>query len=145
MVGVMGGVALLVAAFGVANTMTMAILERTREIGLMKAVGATDGNILTVFLVEAGSVGFFGGLAGIITSLVLQAIINQAVANAPSSEGGVSFLPVDLNNLNGQLVVIPLELMLFGMLLATGVGLLAGFYPSLRAARMTTVVALKTD
>ncbi len=145
MLGGIGGVALLVAAFGVANTMTMAILERTREIGLMKAVGATDGNILTVFLVEAGSVGFFGGLAGIITSLVLQAIINQAVANAPSSEGGVSFLPVDLNNLNGQLVVIPLELMLFGMLLATGVGLLAGFYPSLRAARMTTVVALKTD
>ena len=52
--GGVGGVALLVAAFGVANTMTMAILERTREIGLMKAVGATDRDVLTIFLIEAG-------------------------------------------------------------------------------------------
>jgi putative ABC transport system permease protein len=147
MLGGIGGVALLVAAFGVANTMTMAILERTREIGLMKAVGATDGNILTVFLVEAGSVGFFGGLAGLSVSLLVQSVVNQAIANAPRGDGGggVSFLPIDLNNFNGELVVIPLELMLFGLALATGVGLLAGFYPSLRAARMTTVTALKTD
>src|SRR5690606_35706683 len=61
MLGAVGGVALLVAAFGVANTMTMAILERTREIGLMKASGATDREVLTVFLIEAGMVGFCGG------------------------------------------------------------------------------------
>lgn len=147
MLGGIGGVALLVAAFGVANTMTMAILERTREIGLMKAVGATDGNILTVFLVEAGSVGFFGGLAGLSVSLLIQNLVNQAIANAPRGDGsgGMSFLPIDLNNFSGELVVIPLELMLFGLGLATTVGLLAGFYPSLRAARMTTVTALKTD
>ncbi len=149
MLGGVGAVALLVAAFGVANTMTMAILERTREIGLMKAVGATDGNILTIFLVEAGLVGFLGGLSGVGVSLLLQRIINEAVSTPPPTDGsGMGpgmFLPVDLSNLQGGLVVIEPELIVFGMALATGVGLLAGLYPSLRAARMNTVAALKTE
>jgi putative ABC transport system permease protein len=149
MLGGVGGVALLVAAFGVANTMTMAILERTREIGLMKAVGATDTNILTIFLVEAGLVGLIGGASGISVSLLLQRIINEAVMNQqpadPNNGGGAMFLPVDLSNLKDGLVVIPAELILFAMLLATSVGIIAGLYPALRAARMTTVVALKSD
>jgi len=149
MLGGVGAVALLVAAFGVANTMTMAILERTREIGLMKAVGATDGNILTIFLVEAGLVGFLGGLSGVGVSLLLQRLINDALASAPAPDpnnpGGGMFLPVDLSNLQGGLVVIDPELILFGLVLATGVGLVAGLYPSLRAARMNTVTALKTE
>ncbi|MFN8371373.1 MAG: ABC transporter permease [Anaerolineae bacterium] len=61
MLGGIGGIALLVAAFGVANTMTMAILERTKEIGLMKAIGARDLDVMTIFLLEAGLVGFGGG------------------------------------------------------------------------------------
>ena len=149
MLGGVGAVALLVAAFGVANTMTMAILERTREIGLMKAVGATDGNVLTIFLVEAGLVGFVGGLSGVGLSLLLQNIINQAVANSPAPDpnnpGAGMFLPVDLSNLEGGLVVIQPELIAFGLVLATSIGLVAGLYPSLRAARMNTVTALKTD
>jgi putative ABC transport system permease protein len=150
MLGGVGGVALLVAAFGVANTMTMAILERTREIGLMKAVGATDSNILTIFLVEAGLVGFVGGLAGVGISLAIGQLINESIANAPAPEPGAGggpgmFLPVDLSNLQGGLVVIQPELILFGLALATVVGTLAGLYPAYRAARMTTVIALKTD
>ncbi len=62
---VLGGVALLVAAFGVANTMTMTILERTCEIGLMKAVGATDRDVLTIFLIEAALVGCRGWVSRI--------------------------------------------------------------------------------
>lgn len=148
MLGGVGAVALLVAAFGVANTMTMAILERTREIGLMKAVGATDSNILTIFLVEAGLVGFLGGLSGVGVSLLLQRVINEAVSTAASTGSGPGpgmFLPVDLNNLQGGLVIIEPELIAFGLALATGVGLLAGLYPALRAARMNTVTALKTE
>lgn len=144
--GGVGGVALLVAAFGVANTMTMAILERTREIGLMKAVGATDRDVLTVFLIEAALVGLSGGLAGIGASLVIQNLINQAVQNAPVEQGsGFIFLPVDPSQLGAGLVIIPTELALFALVLATGVGIVAGLYPALRAARMTTVVALKTE
>ena len=145
--GGVGGVALLVAAFGVANTMTMAILERTREIGLMKAVGATDRDVLTVFLIEAALVGLAGGTAGIGASLLIQNVVNEALRNAPvdQSGGGMIFLPVDTSMLGSGLIVIPSELALFALLLATGVGIFAGFYPALRAARMTTVVALKTE
>ncbi|MDX2160243.1 MAG: ABC transporter permease [bacterium] len=146
MLGGVGGVALLVAAFGVANTMTMAILERTREIGLMKAIGATDRDVLTVFLIEAGMVGLCGGIAGVLTAFGLQNLINQAIASAPQGEqGGITFLPIDTSQLDGGLMIIPPELAVFAMVLATSVGLFAGFYPALRAARMTTVVALKTD
>jgi ABC-type antimicrobial peptide transport system permease subunit len=115
----------------------------------MKAVGATDGNVLTIFLVEAGLVGFVGGLSGVGLSLLAQNLINQAVANAPAPDpnnpGAGMFLPVDLSNLEGGLIVIAPELILFGLILATSIGLVAGLYPSLRAARMNTVMALKTD
>jgi putative ABC transport system permease protein len=145
MLGGVGGVALLVAAFGVANTMTMAILERTKEIGVMKAIGATDRDVLTVFLIEAGLVGFSGGVAGVGLALFIQNVANNALANAPQQQQGVSFLPVDLNALGGQLFVIPPELLVGGILLATVVGLSAGFYPALRAARLTPVIALKQE
>lgn len=147
MLGGVGGVALLVAAFGVANTMTMAILERTKEIGLMKAIGATDRDVLTVFLLEASLVGFCGGMSGVGVAMVLQNAINSALANAPTdpSGGGAMFLPIDPAQLNGNLMVIPPELSLFAITLATIVGLLAGTLPALRAARMPPVLALKSE
>jgi putative ABC transport system permease protein len=145
MLGGVGGVALLVAAFGVANTMTMAILERTKEIGLMKAIGATDRDVLTVFLIEAGLVGFMGGLAGVGLSLFLQNVINQAVLNAPTGQQGGIGLPFDTSQIGGNLVVIPTELTIFALILATAVGLGAGLYPALRAARLPPVIALKME
>jgi putative ABC transport system permease protein len=143
--GGVGGVALLVAAFGVANTMTMAILERTREIGLMKAIGATDSDVLTVFLVEAGLVGFIGGLAGVGLSLGLQRVINDAVAGISPDQGGVQFLPFDASRIGDQLIIIPPTLMLFAIGLATAVGVLAGVLPALRAANLPPVMALKQE
>ncbi len=146
MLGGVGGVALLVAAFGVANTMTMAILERTKEIGLMKAIGATDRDVLTIFLIEAGLVGFFGGAAGISVSLFLQNVINGAIQNTPQDGGtSISFLPIDPSQLGGKLIVIPPELMIFAILLATAVGMGAGLYPALRAASLPPVIALKQE
>ncbi|MCU0482173.1 MAG: ABC transporter permease [Anaerolineae bacterium] len=148
MLGGVGGVALLVAAFGVANTMTMAILERTKEIGLMKAIGATDRDVLTIFLIEAGLVGFVGGVTGVGTALFLQNVINQAVANASLSQtgdSGMMFLPLDVSQIGGNLMVIPSELILFALVLATMVGVVAGTYPALRASRMPPVLALKSE
>ncbi|MDZ4670117.1 MAG: FtsX-like permease family protein [Phototrophicales bacterium] len=150
MLGGVGGVALLVAAFGVANTMTMAILERTKEIGLMKAIGARDRDVMTIFLIEAGLVGFVGGLSGVGTALFLQQVINQAVATATaagdgSQGGGMMFLPLDVSQIGGNLMVIPGELIAFALILATTVGVVAGLYPALRASRMPPVIALKSE
>ncbi len=129
--GGVGGIALLVAAFGVANTMTMAILERTREIGLMKAIGATDRDVLTIFLIEAGLVGLVGGLSGLAVSYVIQNLINEALRNLPQGDqgGGFIFLPVDTSQIGGNLLVIPPELALFALSLATLVGICAGLVP----------------
>lgn len=145
MLGAIGGVALLVAAFGVANTMMMAILERTREIGIMKAIGATDETILTLFLLEAGLVGLVGGVSGVVLAHGLANIVNTALLNAPQTEGGYYFLPFDPNQIGGELLVIPSELTLFAIVLATSVGVVAGFYPAWRAAHMPPVLALKHD
>ncbi len=147
--GGVGGIALLVAAFGVANTMTMAILERTREIGLMKAIGATDRDVLTVFLIEAGLVGLAGGATGVGLSYFLQNLINSALAGAgapdPSQPSIANFLPFDTSKIGGQLFVIKPELAVFALILATAVGLGAGLYPALRAARLPPVIALKSE
>ncbi|MCS6834420.1 MAG: FtsX-like permease family protein [Anaerolineae bacterium] len=150
MLGGIGGIALLVAAFGVANTMTMAILERTREIGLMKAIGATDAEVMTIFLMEAGMVGLLGGLSGLGVSLAAQEAVNRLVANLTAQgqdqSGGVAFLPIDVQNLGDGLMIIDPPLMLFALALATLVGLIAGAYPAYRAAvHLTPVAALKTD
>jgi putative ABC transport system permease protein len=144
LLGGVGGVALVVAAFGVANTMTMAILERTREIGLMKAVGAADRHILVVFLIESILVGLSGGAAGVAVSLLLRNMINNAIGNMGTNTGPV-FLPIDPTMIQGNLIVIPFELMAFGVGLAALVGLGAGLYPALRAARLEPVVALKSE
>ncbi len=147
--GGVGGIALLVAAFGVANTMTMAILERTREIGLMKAIGATDRDVLTVFLIEAGLVGLAGGATGVGLSYFLQHLINSALASAgapdPNQPSIANFLPFDTSKIGGQLFVIKPELAVFALVLATTVGLGAGLYPALRAARLPPVIALKSE
>ncbi|MGH2524471.1 MAG: ABC transporter permease, partial [Anaerolineales bacterium] len=74
--GGVGAIALLVAAIGIANTMAMAILERTREIGLMKAVGATNRDVLSVFLGEAAGIGFVGGMGGVALGWGAGQVIN---------------------------------------------------------------------
>lgn len=130
MLGAVGGVALLVAAFGVANTMMMAILERTREIGIMKAIGATNETIMTLFLLESGLVGLTGGITGVLLAQGLANLVNTGIQNMPQSEGGVYFLPIDPNQIGGQLLVIPSELTWFAIILATAVGVVAGIYPA---------------
>jgi putative ABC transport system permease protein len=141
--GGVGFVALLIASFGVANTMMMAIIERTSEIGLLKALGARDRDVLAIFLLEAGLVGFVGGLMGIAAALFLRGQINGFIADSASN----TQLSVLLNSsqLTGDLVIIPPELLLFGLILATGVGLGAGFFPAMTAAQLSPVIALKQE
>lgn len=138
--GGIGAIALLVAAIGIANTMTMAILERTREIGLMKAVGATNRDVLTIFLGEAAGIGFLGGLGGALLGWVggyaLNVVSMQFLASQAQQQGYMS---------TGLSADTPLWLLLFAILFATLVGFLSGLYPALRAATLEPVTALKYE
>ena len=92
--GGVGAIALLVAAIGIANTMAMAILERTREIGLMKAIGATNRDVLSIFLGEAAGIGFIGGMGGVLLGWSAGQIINVLamayLAGQAATSGGTA-------------------------------------------------------
>jgi putative ABC transport system permease protein len=138
--GGVGAIALLVAAIGIANTMAMSILERTREIGLMKAVGATNRDVLAIFLGEAAGIGFIGGLGGIIIGWLagqgLNVIAIVYLAGQAGQQGG---LPPSVA------VYTPYWLPLFALLFSTIIGMISGLYPALRAATMIPVLALKYE
>lgn len=138
--GGVGAIALLVAAIGIANTMAMAILERTREIGLMKAVGATNRDVLSIFLGEAAGIGFVGGLGGVVLGWGASAILNVVALSyfaSQASQGGGA-LPTAAAS-------TPFWLPVFALVFATVIGLLSGLYPALRAATLVPVNALKYE
>ena len=133
--GGIGGIALLVAAVGVINTMVMATLERTREIGIMRAVGATKKTIRRLFRVEAGLLGFIGGLYGVIISFGFAFGLNQ-ILNKQLSDSGIA---------NRNLVSISPQVALVVLLITTLIGMLAGSLPARRAANMDPVEALRYE
>jgi len=138
--GGVGAIALLVAAIGIANTMAMAILERTREIGLMKAVGATNRDVLSIFLGEAAGIGFLGGLGGVLIGWLAGAGINVValvyLAQQSASQGGTP---------PSVAVSTPGWLPAFALVFATLIGFVSGLYPALRAATLVPVQALKYE
>lgn len=138
--GGVGAIALLVAAIGIANTMTMAILERTREIGLMKAVGATNKDILGIFLGEAAGIGFLGGLGGVIlgwgASAVLNVLALSYYASQVAQQGGL---------VPSMATSTPFWLPVFALVFSTVIGVLSGLYPAMHAATMVPVTALKYE
>ena len=138
--GGVGAIALIVAAIGIANTMTMAILERTREIGLMKAVGASNKDVLSIFLGEAAGIGFIGGLGGVLIGWGASAIINVVAlsyyASQVAEQGGL---------VPSMATSTPFWLPIFALVFATVIGLISGLYPALNAATMVPVTALKYE
>ena len=138
--GGVGAIALLVAAIGIANTMAMSILERTREIGLMKAVGATNRDVLAIFLGEAAGIGFLGGLGGVIIGwLAGQGLNVIAIVYLASQAGQQGGAPPSVA------VYTPFWLPMFALFFSTIIGMISGLYPALRAATMIPVLALKYE
>ena len=134
--GLLGGISLLVASFGIANTMIMSILERTREIGIMKAIGAEDREIKLIFFFEAAVIGFVGGVIGSIAAWLIDVVANRLAYRFILKPQGASF--VDFFHL-------PPWLWLGAILFALSVSILAALYPAARAARIDPVRALRHD
>jgi putative ABC transport system permease protein len=140
--GSLGGIALLVAGFGIANAMVMAIYERTREIGLMKAVGARNRDVLFVFLAEAGGIGLIGGLSGLVFALLGGSILNFIAGSyigslmAQQGAGGQAIPSV---------VYTPVWLMIFALVFSAVIGVASGIYPALRATRLDPIQALRYE
>ncbi|HUN24147.1 MAG TPA: ABC transporter permease [Anaerolineales bacterium] len=137
---VLGGIAaiaLLVAAINIINSMIMAIYERTGEIGLMKAIGATNRDVMLIFIGESASIGFFGGIAGSLFGLLLGYIIG--VLATPIIAQQMGFDPQ-----GASLVYTPLWLPIFVLLLCGTVGTMAGVYPALRAVKLDPLEALRS-
>ena len=127
--GAIGAVSMVVAAISITNTMVMAIYERTKEIGIMKVIGASLKDIKGLFLTEAAFIGFSGGVIGIVVSFGISFIVN-IVASRQGSTMQSS---------------IPLWLALGGVAFATGVGILSGYLPAKRAMKLSALTAIKTE
>ncbi|HEX8888676.1 MAG TPA: ABC transporter permease [Pyrinomonadaceae bacterium] len=134
--GLLGGISLVVASFGIANTMIMSILERTREIGIMKAIGAEDREIKLIFFVEAGVIGLVGGVVGSLVAWGIDAVANRLAYRFILQPQGASYV---------DFFALPPYLWLGAILFAVVVSILAALYPAARAARIDPVKALRHD
>jgi putative ABC transport system permease protein len=130
-----GSIALAVSSLGIVNTMVMSILERTREIGIMKAIGGSDGDIRRIFLIEASAIGLFGGLAGVVLGWLVGRIVNIGANVYIQQQGGPA----------GNLFSLPFWLIGGAIGFSIVISLLAGSYPASRAAKLDPIRALRHD
>lgn len=137
--GGIGGVSLIVAAIGISNTMVMSIYERTKEIGVMKVIGASLRDIQGMFLTEAALIGLFGGVVGLVISKLGSMLINF-LTKGVNIFGGGSF-----SGETPPLSIIPLWLYLLGIVFTTFVGLLSGYLPARRAMNLSVLKALRNE
>ena len=133
---VIAGISLFVAAIGIINTMVMATFERTREIGVMRACGATRATIRHLFTFEAAMLGFWGGVFGMLISFILGRVASLLVTKFGA---GLGSLPVD------KIGSFPWWLVVGVIAFTTLVGLLSGLGPAIKAARLNPVDALRYE
>jgi putative ABC transport system permease protein len=135
LLSVIGMIALVVAGLGIINTMVMSILERQREIGIMKAIGGSENEIRMIFFVEVSLIGIAGAILGLALGWVVTRIANVVV--------NTQILPQDLEPVN--LFYFPVWLIAGAMAFSVIISLAAGLYPAARAARIDPVRALRHD
>src|SRR5690606_21611287 len=135
--GGIGAISLLVAAIGITNTMVMSIYERTKEIGVMKVIGASLRDIKRLFLFESALIGLLGGILGVIFSYLLSFIINHF---------GASFMGNFLGT-GGEsdISIIPIWLILAAMAFSALIGIISGYYPARRAMNLSALEAIRTE
>ena len=131
--GAFGVIALIVAAIGLVNTMTITLLERTNEIGTMRAIGASSSDIRWLFLGESTLTGFLGGIGGVAIGIGTSQLFNQAI----------NTLAKTLEDQTINIFYYPVWFIVFIIFLSTAVGLVAGFWPAKRAAELNPLSALR--
>ena len=134
--GAIGAVSLLVAAIGIANTMMMSIYERTREIGIIKVLGANISDIRKLFLLEAAMIGFGGGIIGIALSYLISFGLNKGFAHFSGQ-----FSPSGV----GQMSVILPQLAIAAVVFATLIGIISGYLPARRAMNLSALEAIRNE
>lgn len=144
--GGIAAVSLLVAAINIINTMTMAIYERTREIGVMKVLGCELGNIRTMFLLESSTIGFIGGLIGLGISLIASFVLNNLSTLGQGLDlSGLMGGGYYMGGGGGTISIIPPWLMLAALVFATLVGLVAGILPANKAVKISALEAIRHE
>lgn len=142
--GVLALIALLIASIGVVNTMVMAIYERTREIGIMRATGANSKNIKSLFTIEAGVIGFVAGIFGVVIGLGLALLIQYIVEREIFGDGKVVNSSLFKDG-TVDIVALPWWGPLLIVAISTFIGMLAGHLPAKRAAKMDPAEALRYE
>ncbi len=137
-----GVIAVLISAIGIFNTMTMAVTERTQEIGIMKAIGASPNVIRKMFLLESAYIGILGSVLGVIISYGVSFLVNKIIPPILSSvsEGGASAADFSIT-----FSYIPVSLVLIATLISAGVAILSGLNPAIKATRTNVLTALRRE
>ena len=132
----LAAIALIVACLGIANTMYTAVLERTREIGILKALGARSADVRGMFMSEAAMIGLIGGGVGLAIAALVSVAGNIIVNNIATAQG----IPLDLSVFR-----VTWWLVVGALLLASAFSALSGLFPALRASRLDPVAALRYE
>lgn len=135
LLGIFGSLALIVASLGIINTLVMAILERRREIGVLKALGAADRDIKGLFFAEAGVMGLLGGICGVVFGWLIGRALNL----------GTNIYLARLSLPSATISLVPLWLIVTAIVFAVVVSLAAGIYPASRAAKLDPIEALRYE
>ena len=137
--GGIGAISLLVAALGITNTMIMSIYERTKEIGIMKVIGANLGDIKRMFLLEAGMIGFLGGMIGLILSFILSLLMNTVLS------GIMSVMLGTVGGGGSTVSIIPWWVAVGSLVFSTTIGIIAGYSPARRAMHLSALESLRNE
>lgn len=142
MLGGLGAISLFVAALGITNTMIMSISERTREIGIMKALGCYVSDVRIMFLSEAGAIGLIGGVIGCVISFIASVIINLvSIGLSPENIPAAILGGEGINRVS----VIPPWLLVFAIVFSVLIGLGSGYYPANKAVQIPALEAIKSE
>ncbi len=134
--GGIGAVSMLVAALGISNTMIMSIYERTKEIGIMKVIGANIKDIKYLFLFEAAFIGFVGGIIGLGLSYGLSSVLNIFLGSAFGESMGMA---------GSTISIIPWWLSISTLAFSTSIGVIAGYLPANRAMKLSALESLRNE